>query len=261
MPYNYAHYRFGVQMLPLLSPEVQKVVKRNRQMYDIGLHGPDIFFYHNILKRDDVGRYASHLHGFSGQVLFTRLAKRLRLSPSEPAMAYLFGLLTHYCLDSHCHPMINAASAVGTFGHVQLETEFDRHLMVLDGKTPPSTHFTGAHIRVTDAEAAVIAEFYTGVTTQDVKRSVANMAQSAKLLAMPQSPVRTVLDRAIRGSGHAIREFIMTDQPDPACAHLDEGLMGLYEAAATAFPELARQLTAYLSCGVPLGDEFMPTFG
>lgn len=44
MPANYAHYRFGVKAIPLLPAEMQRTVRRFRRLYDMGLHGPDLFF-------------------------------------------------------------------------------------------------------------------------------------------------------------------------------------------------------------------------
>lgn len=258
MPANYAHYRFGAQRLAQMEPEVRRVVKRHRQLYDIGLHGPDIFFYHNVFVQDDVVRLGYQLHHFSGKTLITRLAKHLRLEPSEPALAYLYGLLAHYCLDSHCHPMIRAVTAGGEIGHVQLETEFDRFLLVEDGKTPPSTHFTGQHLKLTDAECEVVATVYGSVTAADVKRSVNNMATVARLIATPKGGLRTAAKKTV---GKRFSQYLMYDEPDPACAHLNDSLMALYNAAAADFPELERQITVYLTCGVPLGDEFAPTFG
>ena len=46
MPSNYAHYRFAAHMLPLLPGDVRRPVQRYRRLYDIGLHGPDIFYYY-----------------------------------------------------------------------------------------------------------------------------------------------------------------------------------------------------------------------
>ena len=51
MTANYAHYRFGKQLLPQLPADVRQCIQRFRRMYDMGLHGPDIFFYHNPLMK------------------------------------------------------------------------------------------------------------------------------------------------------------------------------------------------------------------
>lgn len=258
VPGNYAHYRLGAQLLPGMRPEVQRIVKRHRRLYDAGLYGPDIFFYHNIFRADNVVQAASHFHNLSGRTLFTRIAKHLRLAPSEPALAYLYGLLVHYCLDSHCHPLIQAISSGDQIGHVQLETEFDRYLLVLDGKTPPSTHFSCGELQLAWEECQVVADVYGNVTPEQVRTSIRTMANVARLLTVPKGGFRSTVKKALVPQ---FAQYLMFDTPDPQCAHLNETLMALYEATAMDFPELERQITAYLTCGVPLGSEFAPIFG
>ena len=45
MPSTYAHYRFGVAMLPGLPGDVRRTIGRFRRLFDVGLHGPDIFYF------------------------------------------------------------------------------------------------------------------------------------------------------------------------------------------------------------------------
>lgn len=258
MPGSYAHYRFGAQLLPGLMPEVRRVVKRHRALFDMGLHGPDIFFYHNIWKKTPVVNLGYQLHRLSGSTLFTRAAKRLRLEPSEPGLAYLYGLLAHYCLDAHCHPTVHALTDDGDIGHVQLETEFDRFLLVQDGKKPPSTQDCSLHMKLTEEECEIVAAFYPGVTGQDVAKCVRTLATVTKLLATPSGKFREVVNKALPNNFAAM---LMFDEPDPACCQHDPQLMGCYNDAIRSYPGLERQITAYLTCGVPLGEAFGDTFG
>lgn len=258
MPGIYAHYRFGAQLLPNFSPEVRRVVKRHRSLYDMGLHGPDLLYYHNVLKRTEQVSLGYRIHRERGKTVFTRAAKRLRLEPSEPGLAYLYGLLAHYCLDRYCHPLIHMEAEAGTAGHIRMETEFDRFLLELDGKKPARTQDISPHMALTDPECAVVAWFYPSVTAKDVRRSVTTMARVTRILAMPQGRIRDVLENTI---GRKFSQHIMGQQPDPACAHLDAALLTLYGDAFAAYPVLEKQLTAYLTCGVPLGADFDPIFG
>ncbi len=43
MPSTYAHYRMGAALLPMLPADVRRVIQRFRRLFDVGLHGPDIF--------------------------------------------------------------------------------------------------------------------------------------------------------------------------------------------------------------------------
>ena len=62
-----------------------------------------------------------------------------KAATSDAARDYLFGLLGHYCLDSVCHPFVNRLVQSGEAKHVPLESEFERFLLELDGKTSPET--------------------------------------------------------------------------------------------------------------------------
>ena len=55
MPANYAHYRFGKQLLSGMCPNDRRSIQRFRRLYDMGLHGPDIFFYYNPLIKTATG--------------------------------------------------------------------------------------------------------------------------------------------------------------------------------------------------------------
>ena len=54
MPSTYAHRVFGEKMLEVYPVEVAAAASARRQLYDIGLHGPDILFYYKVLKADPV---------------------------------------------------------------------------------------------------------------------------------------------------------------------------------------------------------------
>ncbi len=45
MPAIYAHYRMGNEALKYLDGQIEKIIRENNELYQIGLHGPDILFY------------------------------------------------------------------------------------------------------------------------------------------------------------------------------------------------------------------------
>ena len=261
MPSAYAHYRFGVQLLKRMPPDICRTAQRFRQLYDAGLHGPDIFFYYNPLMKNNIGKLGSKLHHQSGQEFFTRVCKRFRLEPSEAGYAYLYGLLTHYCLDSVCHPFVNATASEGKIGHVELETEFDRYLLTLDGKIPPSTYDISRHMKLTRGECVAVSRFYPSVSPSVIQRSVGHMALATRCLAMPKGLPRNAMEKAVRKFGGKYAQFLMTDEPNPVCSPLNRKLEALYNEALERYPRLCDQLTAHLTHNVPLGMDFAPEFG
>ena len=45
MPTTYAHDLFGQRVYTFLTPEIKQVIRKNKNLFRIGLHGPDILFY------------------------------------------------------------------------------------------------------------------------------------------------------------------------------------------------------------------------
>ena len=162
MPYHYAHYRFGVAMLNVMPADLQRVAKRHRRLFDVGLHGPDIFFCYNLLRNTKIGSLGSRIHSQTGKEFFGRACRNLRLRPSSEGEAYLYGLLCHYALDSACHPFIWEQDKQGIAEHIAMETEFDRFLLDMDGKRPPENQKLTKHLYLETRECATAARFYPG---------------------------------------------------------------------------------------------------
>lgn len=51
------------------------------------------------------------------------------------ALAYLLGFVCHFALDSACHGYIENKIAVSGVTHTEIESEFDRSLLLQDGAT------------------------------------------------------------------------------------------------------------------------------
>lgn len=260
MPTHYTHYRFGAQLLPLLPGDIRRTCQRFRQLYDVGLHGPDIFFYHNIFVEDAAVKLGHKFHGQTGTEFFTRVCKRLRLEPTEAGRAYLYGVLAHYCLDSQCHPFVNEQTADGRIRHMELEKEFDRYLLVQDGKRPPHTFDFSPHMRLTPGECSTVADFYSPATPAMVSTSVKNMAACSKFLQSPKGFRRNTLNAAMKLTGTKFSQHLIPRSPNRSCEHLDEPMMALYRQALELYPVLLEQLLAHMDHNESLGEAFEKTF-
>ncbi|MBR3367326.1 MAG: hypothetical protein IKG66_05990, partial [Lachnospiraceae bacterium] len=71
MPDSYAHYRFGKQVLEQLPEQIRGVILSERELYDIGLHGPDILFFYRPLGRNFVRALGGEMHAASGKRFFS----------------------------------------------------------------------------------------------------------------------------------------------------------------------------------------------
>ena len=260
MPSTYAHYRLGFRTLSHLDPKIQELLRRNRQMFDLGLHGPDFLFYYNPFRKgESIAALGSKIHKLTGREFFAPAVRQLRLQPDEAAESYLFGVLAHFVLDSLCHPYVNAMAGKSA-GHVEMEVEFDRALLVRDGKPEPHKQVLSKHIRLEKKEdAAKIARFYPEVKPAQVKKAISNMAWMEAALAAPKGLRREIIGRGYLGN--SINEHMMSLSENLRCAEFTPKLMQLYTEAEVLYPKLARQLWNHLHAAGKLGEEFDRIFG
>ena len=105
MPTTYAHDRFGREVYEQLPVNLKKIIRENKKLYLIGLHGPDIFFYYHPFSKNRVSDYGTFLHEQTASVLFEDEVKKYQQSPSEAMEAYLLGFAPghsgprHRCLS------------------------------------------------------------------------------------------------------------------------------------------------------------------
>lgn len=260
MPSNYAHYRFGTQLLPLLPADVRRPIQRFRRLYDMGLHGPDLFFYHNFLAKDTVAALGQKYHHKTGRDYFSWACQYLKEEPTEAGIAYLYGVLAHFCLDSVLHPFVLKHIEDGSMTHTELETEFDRFLLIQDGHEKPHTYDCSRHMTLTRGECVTVAAFYPPVTPDNVLHALGAMSRSVKLMAAPEGPRRRFVKKALSITKPAIRDLMIPTRPNRTIAGLDSEMMALYNEAAALYPQMVEQIMAHMSYNAFLGSCFDRTF-
>lgn len=257
MPSIYAHYRFGAQLIAKMPPKTQRTVTRFRQLYDMGLHGPDILFYQTLLPG---GKLRDQFHAQTGTIFFERVCRNIRLRPSEGARAYLYGVLAHYALDSLSSPFIHRMAKEKNLSKDAIITEFDRYLLKTDGKIPPHLHDLSGHIQLTPGECATVAAFYPNIRPAAVGKAVDHMAKITHLLSLPQGQQRQWMKAGVGLLLPKMNDRIMPPHPNRACAALNPSLMRLYDMAADRYPLLLEQLHAHLQRNAPLGPDYSVPF-
>ncbi len=255
MPAFYAHYRFGKALLPTLPADVKQCIHRFRRLYDMGLQGPDLFFYYNPLMKTAPGELGGQYHRQSGRELFGRAAAQ---AGTEGARAYLYGLLGHYCLDSACHGFVEKMVSEGKARHVALESEFDRYLMAADGIPEPHAQDHNGRIKLTRGECVTVAEFYPPTTPGQINRCQKMMRLSFRVLAgKNRRRTRRFLSRLDPG----LCDSMIPEAPVEEFARMDSELLARFNRALKHYPVLLEQLSACMDTGEELGEDFTPTFG
>ena len=253
MPASYAHYRFGKLLLPALPADVRQTVQRFRRMYDMGLQGPDFFFYYNPFLKTAIGQLGKEFHRQSGQEFFPAACKA---ASSEAAEAYLYGLLAHYCLDACCHPIVSRVTGENSLAHNAMESEFDRFLLERRGIKKPHSYNRGASVRCGAADGAVIGRFYPEAEPDQIRLALNTMGVVLGLLTI-HAGAKVVLDLM----GDPNPGLLMHKAPNPVYAGRNRELLDGYRCAAALYPRLVGQIRSHMTLGKALGEDFDPIFG
>lgn len=260
MPGNYAHHRFGTQILPLLPPEIRRTVNRFRQLYDMGQHGPDLLLYFDPPFPNAVATLSRKCHQQTGAEFFKRACRVLRMAPSEGAMAYLYGVLGHYVLDATCHPYISRMTEQGIGRHNQIETAFDQQLLTLDGKTPHLYDQSG-HLQLTPGECQTVAMFYPNLRSAAVKQCVKRMRACTQFLTLPEGGRRKLISGALGLVRPGAADLIIPLQPEEALQECNANLLRLYDMALERYIPMLEQIQDHMKRKTPLGTDFSLIFG
>mgnify|MGYP002343192571 CR=1 FL=1 len=83
MPTTYTHYRFGKDVLDALPRRIRTAMETNRELFDIGLHGPDILFYYRALIPNSVSGQGYGMHKQMADLFFEKAKKEYGFLPKE----------------------------------------------------------------------------------------------------------------------------------------------------------------------------------
>lgn len=262
MPTTYAHYRLGDEVVKKLPAGVKKTVLANRALFDIGVHGPDIFFYHNPILKNDIVLMGERMHQESGAKFFKRAASVVRKSSQKEAhKAYLYGFLCHFAMDVTCHGYIGEAIEKTGIGHFEIEAEYDRELLEKDGYEAVSKCLTG-HLHPTWENASVISDFFAGVTPKQTKQTIRRMVFFLNVLRAPSPKKRKFLFGLMRIAGvySSLHGLVIRYYENDACRETTDWLMEHFEPAVSLSVDLITEYEGYLQKGGTLSEMFSYDF-
>lgn len=139
------HYIFGLKAYFELPDCILKsIISEHKDLFRLGLQGPDIFFFHpKSAIRAEQRNIGSRMHEFQVNEYFENCLdciETLPLKKQKMAIAYVAGFICHYVFDSNMHPFIysrvgyvpNSKKGGGqVYGaHAQLETMIDNWLLL-----------------------------------------------------------------------------------------------------------------------------------
>jgi len=255
MPTTYAHYRFGCDCIETLPENLKEVIHKNRELFDMGVHGPDIFFYD--LRHSDVVKYGNGMHNQPAREFFDRAIKVYKENDNDKQamMSYLLGFLSHFALDSTCHGYIDRKKEVSGISHNKIESEYDGHLMRLDGK-PVNQVNRAESLKPSKDRAAIIARFFP--FDEKVMYRTTKMQQLIiSLLVCKSNAKRAFVTNLLDKIGlKDYRDLIVQVKELDECKDSNLRLDKLRANALLIYPELVNNFIDAINNNVELIDYF-----
>ncbi len=112
MPSIVTHHLFSDEVFTQTEKEIQNKLKEVLPLYHIFAQSFDNLFYYNLLlpkKGKNIRDFATIAQRTNIQDYFKNIIlaiKEKKLTENKEVLAYLYGSITHYILDSTCHPFI-----------------------------------------------------------------------------------------------------------------------------------------------------------
>ncbi|NYB73833.1 zinc dependent phospholipase C family protein [Sedimentibacter hydroxybenzoicus DSM 7310] len=262
MPTTYAHYTFGQKVLKNLNDEIKNIINENIDLYNTGLHGPDILFYHKPLKPNPISRMGHYLHEQPANIFFEN-ARNVIINSDDfnASCSYIMGFICHFMLDSHCHPYIRLVES-DKLTHGEIETEFDRFIMLKHNKKPVSFRPV-SHIIPSEYSAGIISSFFEGISSENILRSLKSMKFNLNLLVAPSILKRYIIFSGLKLSGNykKMRGLIMNYESNVECIELNKNLCDLYKKATVKAIESIHEYYNSLNTKNNVNSYFNRNFG
>ncbi|WP_310604382.1 zinc dependent phospholipase C family protein [Anaerosporobacter sp.] len=263
MPAIYAHYRFGCDVIKNTPHHITATIVEYRSLFDIGLHGPDLLFFYRPLFSNPVNRIGFGIHDKRGRVFFEQAAEMIHNLPrKEPALAYLYGSLCHFALDSMCHPYIEEKSVNDDISHTQIESSFDFALMQKDS-FKPARHNICSYINPNINTAKIISQFYSSVKPKEILKAQQSLVSYNRFLYTANAIKRGAALSAFKLSGNYndMKGMLLPKKTPSECIDSTNQLLHLYDFALIQAANLFGEMDAFLKDGRKLSSLFDHTYG
>jgi hypothetical protein len=203
MPGFITHYLCAQAVFTQIRKPAQSIIKQQKNLYNLGSQGPDIFFYYlpGFLKKRtrDIGQRIHH--GGIGDFILEMADYMRNTGKTETQcliFAYTAGFLTHYALDASAHPYVYAKTSSHSrtvmqnrVDHRKLETVIDVLMLKLLSGEKPAQHKLWHLIRAETAQmktaahavsAALKTVYGRNVRPVEVYKAMRYMIQLTRIL-------------------------------------------------------------------------------
>ena len=191
MPAGYTHFQFIEDIIKQLpDSQMKDMIIKNKAIFQIGTHGPDIFFYHKVYNfHDKVNCLGKRMHRENARPFFE---KAMSIIDDEAKLCYILGFLCHFILDSQMHPCVYKIMKETRIQHFEIESEYDR-LLLKRNKLDPTHSLIYSHIIINEHHVSTIQAFFPELSYLDVQEALLSLKEMDKLLTAPSYLKRGML--------------------------------------------------------------------
>ncbi|MGM9958314.1 MAG: zinc dependent phospholipase C family protein [Erysipelotrichaceae bacterium] len=247
MPTTYAHWRFGDKCIRMLPDDLQNIILNNRAIFDYGVHGPDIFFYYNCLKHNEVNRYGSAMHDIPYKDTLAQIKENFKKTENKDmALSYLLGFTCHFTLDSYCHGFIEKVDETMPYSHGKIESQFDRYLLIKDGFNPVTKSVTDM-FHPDEKMAKVISGLFNKFDEDIIYKTLKDQKLYLNLLKDNSDIKRFFLTTAMDiAKVPSFKDLLITKENVEELKPVNIRLNKYFDMALKHYPVLADSLIGYL---------------
>ena len=244
MPTTYAHWAFGRDCIKLMPEDIQNIIHEHRDIYDLAVHGPDILFYD--MKSKKVNEIGVETHHMNAKHFFKNAKNSYkRFKQKEEMLVYMIGFLTHFTLDSVCHTYVETKRKFENCTHNCVEGQWDRHLIVLDGRQPNLVD-RAESLKPNKTNAKIISYFYPF----DEKTILRTCKWQVRIVRLVNSisPFKEKCFRKVltKFELYNYADLFMGQEEYKICQDSNLRLDKLRTKALNLFPKLLRSLLSYI---------------
>lgn len=243
MPTTYTHHIFGTLVYQQLTEELQKKIRADKNLYEIGLHGPDILFYYRPFEKNRVNGLGHKMHRESALEFFQRAKRQYQETEQESLLVYITGFICHFMLDSVCHPLVSDYMKKTGSSHAEIETDLDHVLMEKTHKDP--IHFRpSSTVKRNAKDAQVIASVLEGMDKKTILTCLRNMKFYTNLTICSSEWKRKMLllGMKVTGADEEIRGRLMEKRRSARC---EESTRELIRQMKNCVPETVKMIESY----------------
>lgn len=261
MPTTYAHWRFGDKCIRMLPDDLQNIILNNRAIFGYGVHGPDIFFYYNCLKHNEVNRYGSAMHDIPYKDTLAQIKENFKKTENKDmALSYLLGFTCHFTLDSYCHGFIEKVDETMPYSHGKIESQFDRYLLIKDGFNPVTKSVTDM-FHPDKKMAKVISGLFNKFDEDIIYKTLKDQKLYLNLLKDNSDIKRFFLTTAMDiARVPSFKDLLITKENVEELKPVNIRLNKYFDMALKHYPVLADSLIGYLSDKNELNTYFKHNF-